>query len=85
MIEVENLAKYYGTLAVMEDVSFKVEADEILGFLEPNAAGKTATMRTLTAIVPPNSGTVCVAGFDVFNDSLEVRKRIGCSECAEPG
>lgn len=79
MIEVKNLTKYYGTLAAIEDVSFNVEEDEILGFLEPHAAGKTATMRILTAFMPPNSGTVRVAGFDVFNDCLEVRKRIGCS------
>jgi ABC-2 type transport system ATP-binding protein len=77
MIEVENLTKYYGDLAAIKDVTFKVEEGEILGFLGPNAAGKTTTMRIITAFMPPSSGTVRVAGFDVFEDSLEVRKRIG--------
>jgi ABC-2 type transport system ATP-binding protein len=77
MIEVENLTKYYGNLAAIKDVSFKVEEGEILGFLGPNAAGKTTTMRILTAFLPPSSGTARVAGFDVFEDSLEVRTRIG--------
>jgi ABC-2 type transport system ATP-binding protein len=77
MIEVENLTKYYGNLAAIKDVTFKVEEGEILGFLGPNAAGKTTTMRILTAFMPPSSGTARVAGFDVFEDSLEVRRRIG--------
>lgn len=77
MIEVENLTKYYGNLAAIKDVTFKVEEGEILGFLGPNAAGKTTTMRILTAFMPPSSGTARVAGFDVFEDSLEVRRRTG--------
>lgn len=77
MIEVENLTKYYGNLAAIKDVTFKVEEGEILGLLGPNAAGKTTTMRILTAFMPPSSGTARVAGFDVFDDSLEVRRRIG--------
>ena len=77
MIEVEKLTKYYGNLAAIRDVSFEVEEGEILGFLGPNAAGKTTTMRILTAFLPPSMGTARVAGFDVFEDSLEVRKRIG--------
>jgi len=77
MIEVENLTKYYGNLAAIRDVSFTVQEGEILGFLGPNAAGKTTTMRILTGFMPPSSGTARVAGFDVFEDSLEVRKRIG--------
>lgn len=77
MIEVESLNKFYGDLAAIHDVSFRVEKGEILGFLGPNAAGKTTTMRILTGYMPPTSGTVRVAGFDVFRDSLEVRKRIG--------
>jgi ABC-2 type transport system ATP-binding protein len=85
MIEVRDPTKHYSILAAIEDVSFTVDEDEILGFPEPDAAGRTATMRILTAFMPQNSGTVFVAGFDVFSDSLEVRKRIGCSECAEPG
>jgi ABC-2 type transport system ATP-binding protein len=77
MIEVENLTKYYGSLAAIKDVSFTVRKGEILGFLGPNAAGKTTTMRILTGFMPPSSGRARVAGFDVFEDSLEVRKRIG--------
>ncbi len=77
MIEVEGLTKYYGSFAAIKDVSFRVEDGEILAFLGPNAAGKTTTMRILTAFMPPSAGTARVAGFDVWEDSLEVRKRIG--------
>jgi ABC-2 type transport system ATP-binding protein len=77
MIVVENLTKYYGTLPAIQGVSFRVEKGEILGFLGPNGAGKTTTMRILTGFMPATSGTATVAGYDVFKDSLEVRKRIG--------
>jgi len=77
MIQVENLAKFYGPYEALHDVSFEVQKGEILGFLGPNAAGKTTTMRILTGFMPPTSGVVRVAGFDVFSDSIEVRKRIG--------
>ncbi len=77
MIAVENLTKYYGTLPAIQGVSFRVEKGEILGFLGPNGAGKTTTMRILTGFMPATSGTATVAGYDVFKDSLEVRKRIG--------
>lgn len=77
MIEVENLTKYYGRVPAIRDVSFSVEQGEILGFLGPNGAGKTTTMRILTCFVPATSGTARVAGYDVFTQSLEVRKRIG--------
>jgi ABC-2 type transport system ATP-binding protein len=77
MIEVENLTKYYGMLPAIQGVSFRVEKGEILGFLGPNGAGKTTTMRILTGFMPATSGTARVAGYDVFKDSLEVRKRIG--------
>jgi ABC-2 type transport system ATP-binding protein len=77
MIEVENLTKYYGDLAAIKDVSFTVEQGEVLGFLGPNGAGKTTTMRILAGFIPPSSGTARVAGYDVFKDSLEVRRRIG--------
>lgn len=77
MIEVEHLTKVYGTARGIEDVSFKVQKGEILGFLGPNGAGKTTTMRILTCFFPPTSGKARVAGYDVFEDSLEVRKRIG--------
>jgi ABC-2 type transport system ATP-binding protein len=77
MIEVENLTKAYGDFVAVENVSFHVEQGEVLGFLGPNGAGKTTTMRILTAYMPPNSGTAKVDGYDVFEDSLEVRKRVG--------
>ncbi len=77
MIQVENLTKYYGRHKAIEDVSFTIERGEVVGFLGPNAAGKTTTMRILTGFLPATSGTAKVAGFDVFQDSLEVRKRIG--------
>ncbi|HID63063.1 MAG TPA: ATP-binding cassette domain-containing protein, partial [Anaerolineae bacterium] len=77
MIQVENLTKYYGDLAAIKDVSFNVNKGEILAFLGPNGAGKTTTMRILTAYMPPSAGSARVAGYDVFNDSLEVRRRIG--------
>lgn len=77
MIEVENLTKYYGPQMAIEEVNFKVEKGEILGFLGPNAAGKTTTMRILTCYMPATRGTAKVAGYDIFENSLEVRKRIG--------
>lgn len=77
MIEVENLTKHYGDVVAIEDVSFHVERGEVVGFLGPNGAGKTTTMRILTGYMPPTDGHAVVAGFDVFHDSLEVRRRIG--------
>src|SRR5437899_2892663 len=77
MIEVQNLSKTYADKAAVRGVTFSVERGEILGFLGPNGAGKTTTMRILTGYVPATSGKALVAGFDVFEDSLEVRKRIG--------
>ncbi len=77
MIEVERLSKFYGTVAAIQDVSFQVERGEILGFLGPNGAGKTTTMRILTGYFPATSGTARIAGFDVFGQLDEVRKRIG--------
>lgn len=77
MIEVEHLTKSYGQARAVNDISFKVEKGEILGFLGPNGAGKTTTMRILTGYLPATGGTARVAGFDVFEDSMEVRKRIG--------
>ncbi len=76
-IQVQNLAKWYGDFTALDDVSFDVQKGEIVGFLGPNGAGKTTTMRILTGYMPPSSGTARVAGYDVFNDSIEVRKRIG--------
>jgi len=77
MIKTENLTKYYGRFPAIQDVTFSAEKGEILGFLGPNAAGKTTTMRILTCFFPATSGKATVAGYDVFTDSLEVRKRIG--------
>ncbi len=77
MIEVEHLTKSYGQARAVNDISFKVEKGEILGFLGPNGAGKTTTMRILTGYLPATGGTARIAGFDVFEDSMEVRKRIG--------
>ncbi len=77
MIEVENLSKIYGTTNAIEDVSFSVEKGEIIGFLGPNGAGKTTTMRILTAYLPATTGTATIAGYDVYSQSLDVRRCIG--------
>jgi ABC-2 type transport system ATP-binding protein len=77
LIEVEHLTKSYGQARAVNDISFQVERGEILGFLGPNGAGKTTTMRVLTGYLPATSGTARVAGYDVFEQSMEVRKRIG--------
>src|SRR5262252_647733 len=77
MIEVTNLSKRYGDLAAVQDVSFTASPGEILGFLGPNGAGKTTTLRVITGFLPATSGTVRVCGFDVFEQSAEVRRRIG--------
>jgi ABC-2 type transport system ATP-binding protein len=77
MIEVIDLKKEFGDVAVVDKVNFTVESGEILGFLGPNAAGKTTTMRMLTCYLPPSSGTARIGGYDIFDDSLQVRKRVG--------
>lgn len=77
MIEVEHLSKIYGATHAIKDVTFSVEKGEILGFLGPNGAGKTTTMRILTGYLPATSGTARIAGFDVHENSMAVRKRIG--------
>lgn len=77
MIEVDNLTKYYGDFPAIENISFTVNRGEILGFLGPNGAGKTTAMRVLTGFMPPTSGSVRIAGFDVVDNSLEVRRHIG--------
>ncbi|MCC3582163.1 MAG: ATP-binding cassette domain-containing protein, partial [Microcoleus sp. PH2017_32_RDM_D_A] len=77
MIEVEHLSKTYGSTAAIADVSFSVEAGEILGFLGPNGAGKTTTMRILSGYLPASSGTARIAGLDVHENSMAVRQRIG--------
>src|SRR3989304_2195433 len=77
MIEINGLTKYYGKVKAIDNISFKVEKGEILGFLGPNAAGKTTTMRIITCFIPATNGEVKVAGYDVSRDSIEVRRRIG--------
>jgi len=77
VIEVEHLTKVYNNRKVVDDISFQVNKGEILGFLGPNGAGKTTTMRILTCYMPCTDGTARVAGYDVFEESIEVRKRIG--------
>jgi ABC-2 type transport system ATP-binding protein len=77
MIRCEGLTKYYGTHQAIAEVSFNVDEGEIVGFLGPNAAGKTTTMRILTSFIPPSDGTATVAGHDVVEDSLESRRAIG--------
>jgi ABC-2 type transport system ATP-binding protein len=77
MIQVDHLTKHYGPVAAIQDVSFSVERGEIVGFLGPNGAGKTTTMRILACFMPATGGAAKVAGYDVFSQSLEVRRRIG--------
>jgi ABC-2 type transport system ATP-binding protein len=77
MIEVENLTKRYGRQTAVDGISFTVQKGEILGFLGPNGAGKTTTMRILTCYLPPTEGTARVAGYDVFEAPMEVKKRVG--------
>jgi ABC-2 type transport system ATP-binding protein len=77
MIQVEKLSKYFGPVMAVNEVSFHVEKDEIVGLLGNNGAGKTTIMRILTTWLPATSGIARVAGFDVMNDSMEVRRRIG--------
>jgi ABC-2 type transport system ATP-binding protein len=77
LIEVENLTKHYGNFQALQEISFHANQGEILGFLGPNGAGKTTTMRILTGYMPPSGGAAKVAGFDVVEQSLEVRRRVG--------
>jgi ABC-2 type transport system ATP-binding protein len=77
MIEVEKLSKIYGSAAAIQDVSFSVEPGEIMGFLGPNGAGKTTTMRILAGYLPATTGTAKVAGFEVHEDSIKARQKIG--------
>ncbi len=76
-ITVQHLTKTYGEQKAIDDISFDVKTGEILGFLGPNGAGKTTTMKILTCYMPPNAGTVEVDGLNIFDHSLEVRKKIG--------
>ena len=87
MIEVKHLTKLYGQHAAVDDVTFHVPKGSILGFLGPNGAGKTTTMRVLTCYIPATSGSATVAGFDVFTQSIDVRRHVGYlrrASCADP-
>jgi ABC-2 type transport system ATP-binding protein len=77
VIEVQNLTKRYGPFTAVSDLSFRVERGEILGFLGPNGAGKTTTMRILTGYMPATEGKAIVAGFDIFDQPIEAKRRIG--------
>src|SRR6185369_15274847 len=77
MITVEGLTKRYANHVAVDNISFEVERGQIVGFLGPNGAGKTTTMRVLTCFLPPSSGTARVGEFDVLEQPMEVKKRIG--------
>ena len=77
MIQAESLTHYYGPYPAIQDVNFGVRRGEILGFLGPNGAGKTTTMRIITGFLPPSRGTVTLDGYDVVEQSLEARRRVG--------
>jgi ABC-2 type transport system ATP-binding protein len=77
MIQVNGLTKDYGARRAIDNLTFDAEQGEIVGFLGPNGAGKTTTMRILTGYMPPTEGTASVAGYDIIEESLEVRKRVG--------
>jgi ABC-2 type transport system ATP-binding protein len=77
MITVKELTKRYARTTAVDHISFSIEKGQIVGFLGPNGAGKTTTMRMLTCFLPPTAGTATVAGFDVLEEPMEVKKRIG--------
>ena len=77
MIKVDGLTKRYARTIAVDNISFEVEKGQIVGFLGPNGAGKTTTMRVLTCFLPPTSGTANIAGFDVLEQPMEVKRRIG--------
>ena len=76
-IKVNNISKIYGEQNALNDVSFEVNTGEIVGFLGPNGAGKSTMMKILTCFIPQTSGTASVCGFDISEQSLEVRKHVG--------
>ncbi len=77
MIEAIGLTKYFDSFKAIEDITFNVEKGEIVGFIGPNGSGKTTTMRILTCFMPPSKGTARIAGYDILENSLEVRRHIG--------
>ncbi len=76
-VVVENITKTYGSQKALNDVSFTIKPGEVVGLLGPNGAGKSTMMKIITCFIPPTSGMVSVSGFDIFDHSLEVRKRVG--------
>ena len=77
MVRLDRLAKHFGPVHAVEEVSFAVARGEVLGFLGPNGAGKSTTMRMVTGFIPPSSGTASVMGFDVVQTPIEVKRRVG--------
>src|SRR2546422_6627484 len=77
MIKVENLTKRYAGVTAIDNISFEVGKGEIVGFLGPNGAGKSTTMRILSSFMPATAGRASIAGFDVFENSLEARAHLG--------
>jgi gliding motility-associated transport system ATP-binding protein len=84
MIKVENLSKSFGANKAVDGISFEVGKGEVLGFLGPNGAGKSTTMRMITGFIPPSAGRISVCGFDVQENPLEVKRRIGYLPEAAP-
>lgn len=77
MIQLENVTKYFGDFPAITDISFKVEKGERIGFLGPNGAGKSTTMKIITGFMPPTTGNITVAGYDIVSQSLDARRHIG--------
>ena len=77
MIEVKNLTKYYGDKHAVDGISFSVKQGEILGFLGPNGAGKSTTMNILTGYISSTSGSVSIDGFDILDNPIEAKQKIG--------
>ena len=84
MIKVENLGKSFGAKRAVDNISFEVGKGEVLGFLGPNGAGKSTTMRMITGFIPPTDGRISVCGFDVLDNPIEVKRRIGYLPEAAP-
>src|SRR5262249_31188211 len=84
MIAVKELTKKYARNTAVDHISFEVQKGQIVGFLGPNGAGKTTTMRMLTCFLPPTAGTATVAGFDVVDNPMDVKRRIGRLQAMPP-
>ena len=77
MLQVEHLTRRYGTVTAVDDLSFEISADGVYGFLGPNGAGKSTTMNMMTGCLSATSGTVKIAGYDIYEQSREAKRRIG--------